>query len=174
MCMGLLFGFMFLKSIKLSLPLTASIVLLSPSQQHSLFFWFSILEHMFFSYFTSCGNINIHHIHIHNDYSCLSNMLNLCYYDRFPMKHFLHFNKLWTIYHFMSIQTTSVTCIWRCLVCFFTWLCCLSSCHYGLLFLLSSCFHIMIFHPTICVMFINLSCITLCFCWYYMFDILWY
>ncbi len=51
--------------------------------------WLSILEHMFFSYFTSCGNINIHHIHICNDYMCLNNKLNLYYYHIFPMKHFL-------------------------------------------------------------------------------------
>jgi hypothetical protein len=83
------------------------------------FSWLSILEHLFFNYFTSYGNINIHHIHIHNDCLCFNNKLNLCYYHRFPMQHFLHLSKLWTIYHFMSIQTTNVTCIWRCLLCFF-------------------------------------------------------
>jgi len=29
----------------------------------------------------------------------------------FLMEHFLHLNKLWTIYHFMSIQTTYVASI---------------------------------------------------------------
>ncbi len=114
---------------------------------------------MFFSYFTSCGSINIHHIHIHNDYLCLSNKLNLCYYHRFPMKHFLHLNKLWTSSHFMSIQTTDVTCIWRCLLCFLTWLCHLCGCHRGLPFLLSTCLHIMICHPTNCAMFVSFPCL---------------
>jgi hypothetical protein len=70
--------------------------------------------------------------------------LNLCYCHRFLMKHFLHLNKLWTIYHFMSIQTINVTCIWKCLLCFLTWLCHLYGCHRGLLFLLSTCLHIVI------------------------------
>ncbi len=83
------------------------------------FSWLSILEHLLFSYFTSCGNINIHHIHIHNDSLCFNNKLNLYYCHRFPMKHFLHLNKLLTIYHFMSIQTIDVTCIWKCFSCFF-------------------------------------------------------
>jgi len=82
------------------------------------FSWLSILEHLFFNYFTSCRNINIHHIHIYNDYLCLNNKLNLNYRHRFPMKHFLHLNKLWAICHFMAIQTTNVTCIWRCFLCF--------------------------------------------------------
>jgi hypothetical protein len=29
--------------------------------------------------------------------------LNLCYYHIFPMKHFMHLSKLWTICHFMAI-----------------------------------------------------------------------
>ncbi len=57
--------------------------------------WFFILEHLFFSCLTCC-NINIHHIHICNDYLYLSNRLNLYYYHKFPMKHLLHFIKLWT------------------------------------------------------------------------------
>jgi hypothetical protein len=40
-------------------------------------------------------------------------MLNFWYCHRFPMKHLLHFNKLWTICHFISMQTTYVACIWR-------------------------------------------------------------
>ncbi len=128
------------------------------------FSWLSILEHLFLNYFTSCGNINIHHIHIQNACLCFSNRLNLYYSDIFPMEHFLHLSKLWTIYHFMSIQTTNVTCIWRCILYFLTWLCCLCGCHHGLLFFLFACLHIVICLPTICVMFINLPCITLCFC----------
>jgi hypothetical protein len=61
--------------------------------------WFLILEHLFFTYFTSCGNIKIHHIHICSDCLCFSNKLNLCYCHKFPMKHLLHFSKLWIIYH---------------------------------------------------------------------------
>jgi hypothetical protein len=100
--------------------------------------------------------------------------LNLYYYHKFPIKHFLHLNKLWTIYHFMSIQTIDVACIWKCLLWFLTWLCYLCGCHYGLHLLLSTCFQIVVRHPTICVMFVNLPYITMCFCWYYLFGILWY
>jgi hypothetical protein len=135
-----------------------------PIRNSFCFSWLSILEHMFFNYFTSCGNIIIHHIHIFNDYLCFSNKLNLWYYDKFPMKHFLHFNKLWTIYHFMSIQTTYATCMWRCLLCFLTWLCRLCGLHRGILFFLFACRRIVICHPTICAMFINHPCIILCFC----------
>ncbi len=138
------------------------------------FSWFSILEHLFFTYFTSCGNINIHHIHICNDYLCLNNKLNLCYYHMFPMKHLLHFNKLWTVYHFMSIQTIDVACIWRCLLWFLTWLCCFCGCHHGLLCLLSAYLHIMIHHPIVCATFVNLPCITLWFRWCDLFSIMWY
>jgi hypothetical protein len=112
---------------------------------------------LFFSYFTSCGNINIHHIHICSDCLCLSNKLNLYYYHIFPMKHLIHLSKLSTIYHFMSIQTTNVVCIWRCLLWFFTWLCCFYGCHHGMLFLLSACLHIMIHHPIVCAMFVKSS-----------------
>ncbi len=42
------------------------------------FSWLSILEQLFFNYFTSCGNINIHHIHIRNECLCFSKRLNLC------------------------------------------------------------------------------------------------
>jgi len=125
------------------------------------FLWFSILEHLFFSYFTSCGNINIHHIHICSDYLNLSNKLNLCYYHRSPMNHLLHLSKLWTICHFMSIQTIDVACTWKCLLCFLIWLCCLCDCHRGLFFLLVTCLHIMIRHSTICAIF--LPYIILCF-----------
>ncbi len=103
------------------------------------FSWLSILEHMFFSCFTYCGNINIHHIHIRNYYLCFYNRLKFYYCHKFPMKHFLHLNKLWTICHLMSIQTTNVICIWRCLLCFLIWLCFLCGCHRGLLFVLSTC-----------------------------------
>ncbi len=129
------------------------------------FSWLYIFEHMFFSYFTSCGNINIHHIHICSDCLCFNNQLNLCYYHKFPMKHLLHFSKLWTIYHFMSIQTTNVACIWRLLMWFLAWLCYLCGCHCGMIFLLFACFHIVICHPIICAMFVSLPCITLCFHW---------
>ncbi len=40
------------------------------------FHWLSIFEHLFFSCYTSCCNINIHHIHICNDCLCLNNRLN--------------------------------------------------------------------------------------------------
>ncbi len=133
------------------------------SFSHSIALFAFLGSLLFFSYYISCGNINIHHIHIYNDYLCLSNRLNLYYYHLFPMKHVLHLNKLVIICHFMSIQTIDVACIWRCLMWFFTWLCCLYGCHHGLFFLLSTCFHIMIRHPTICAMFINLPCITMCF-----------
>jgi len=79
--------------------------------------WFSILEHLFFNYFTY-GNINMHHIHIHNDCFCLSNKSNFYYYHKFPIKHFLHLSKLWTFCNFMSIQTINMTCICICLLCF--------------------------------------------------------
>ncbi len=164
MWMALLFEFLFFEFVELSPPLTSSIVFLFPISSILCFSWLSILEHLFFSYFTYCGNINIHHIHIYSDCLCLSNRLNLYHYHRFPMKHLLQINKLWTIYHFMSIQTTDVACIWRCLLWFLIWLCSFYGCHHGLLFLLSTCPHIVIHHPTICVMFVNLSCITLCFC----------
>jgi hypothetical protein len=94
----------------LSPPLTFSTILVFLISNIFFFPWFSVLEHMFFNYFTSCGNINIHHIHICNDCLCL-NKSNFYYCHRFPMKHLLHFNKLWIIYHFMSIQTTNVACI---------------------------------------------------------------
>ncbi len=81
------------------------------------FLWLFILEHMFFNCLTYCYNINIHHIHICSDCLYFNNRLNFCYYYRFPVKH-LHLSKLWTIYHFMSIQTTNVVCIWRCLLWF--------------------------------------------------------
>ncbi len=90
------------------------------------------------------------------------------------MKHLLHFNKLWTIYHFMSIQTTYVACIWRCLLWFLTLLWCLCGCHYGLLLLHFACFHIMISHSIVCAILVNLPYITLCFWYYYLLSILWY
>jgi hypothetical protein len=46
--------------------------------------------------------------------------LNLCCHHKFPKKHLLHLNKLWTIYHFMFTQTIDVACIWRCLLWFLT------------------------------------------------------
>jgi len=138
------------------------------------FFWLSILEHLFFNYFTSYGNINIHHIHIRNDCFCLSDKLNFCYCHKFLMKHFLHLSKLWTICHFMSIQTIDATCIWKCLLCFLTWLWCLCGYHRGLLFLTFANLHIMICDPTICAMFVSFPCITLCFCWCCLFGTLWY
>jgi hypothetical protein len=57
------------------------------------------------------------------------------------MKHLLHLNKLWTIYHFMFIETIDVACIWQCLMCFLTPLCYFYGYHYGLFFLLSACLH---------------------------------
>jgi hypothetical protein len=130
------------------------------------FSWLFIFEHLFLSYFTSYGNINIHHIHIRNDILCLNNRLNFYYCHEFPLEHFLHLNKLWTIYHFTAIQATNVTCIWRCLLCFLTWLCYFCGRHRGLFFLLPACFHIVIYHHTIYAMFVSLPCIILCFCWY--------
>jgi hypothetical protein len=52
---------------------------------------------VFFSCLTSCCNINNHHIHICSDYLCLSNRLNFCYCHIFPLKHLLHFSKLWML-----------------------------------------------------------------------------
>jgi hypothetical protein len=129
---------------------------------------------VFFSYLTSCCNINIHHIHIYNDYLCLSNKLNVNYCHKFPMKHLLHVSKLWTVCHSMSIQTIDVACIRRCLLQFLTMLCCFYGCHYGLFFLLYTCLHIMISHSTICAILVSIPYITLCFWWCYMFCILWY
>jgi hypothetical protein len=51
--------------------------------------------------------------------------LNLYYCHKFPMKHLLHLNKLWTIHHFMSIQTIYVACIRTCFL--FFWLCWVAS-----------------------------------------------
>jgi hypothetical protein len=81
------------------------------------------------------------------------------------MKHFLLFSKLWTIYHFMSIRTIDVACIQRCIIWFLIWLRCLCGCHRDLFFLLFAYLHIVIRHPTICVMFVSLPCIILCFHW---------
>jgi hypothetical protein len=100
--------------------------------------------------------------------------LNLCYCHNFPMKHLLHLSKLWVICHFMSIQTINVACIWRCLLWFLTWLCGLCSCHRGMFFLFSACFHIIIHHPTICAIFVSFPCIILCFQWCCLFGTLWY
>jgi hypothetical protein len=136
--------------------------------------WLCIIEQLFFSYFTSCGNINIHHIHICSDCLFFNNRLNLYYYHNFPMKHFLHFNKLWTICHFMSIQTIHVACIWRSLLWFLTWLCCFCDYHYGLFFFFSTCLHIVFRDPTIWVMFVILLCITLCFYQCCLFGTMWY
>jgi hypothetical protein len=90
------------------------------------------------------------------------------------MKHLLHLNKLWIICHFMSIQTIDVACIWRCLMWFLIWLCCLYGCHCGLFFLLFAFLHIVIHHPTICVIFVSLPYITMCFHWYCLFGTVWY
>ncbi len=111
MWMALMSRFVFFESIQLSRPLTFSIVFFLPINNILCFSWLSILEHLFFSYFTSCNNINTHHISICSDCLCFSNRFNFYYCHRFPMKHFLHLNKLWTICHFMSIQTINVACI---------------------------------------------------------------
>jgi hypothetical protein len=94
---------------------------------------------------------------------CFSNRLNLYYCHKFPMKHLMHLSKLWIICHFMSIQTINVTCIWRCLLWFSTWLCYLYGCHHGMFFLLFAHLHIMICHTKICAILVNLPCIILCF-----------
>jgi len=101
--------------------------------------WLFILEHLFFSCLTSCCNNNIHHIHIYSDCLYLNSKLNFYYYHRFLMKHVPHLCKLWAIYHFTSIQTTDVACIWRCLMWFLTLLCYLCGYHYSIL-LLFACF----------------------------------
>ncbi len=62
MWMAFLFEFLFFEFVELSPPLTFSIVFLFPVNSIFCFSWLSILEHLFFSYFTYCGNINIHHI----------------------------------------------------------------------------------------------------------------
>ncbi len=123
--------------------------------------WLSILEHMFLNCLISCCNINIHHIHIYTDCFYLSNRLNFCYCHRFSMKHLLHLNKLWTVYHFMSIQTTNVACIWRCLLWFLTLLCYLCGYHYGLFLFLFTRLHIVNIHSTICSILVSLPCILL-------------
>jgi hypothetical protein len=128
---------------------------------------------LFFSFLTCC-NINIHHIHICHNYLCVNNKLNFYYYHRFPMKHFMHLSKLWIIYHFMSIQTTYVAYIWKCLLWFLIMLWCLYGCHYGLLLFLSSWLHIIINHSIICAILVSLPCITLCFWWCCLFCTLWY
>jgi hypothetical protein len=104
---------------------------------------------------------------------CLSNKLNFYYYYRFLMKHLLHFNELWTIYHFMSIQTTDVACIWRCLLWFLIQFCYLCGYHCGLLLIFAR-LHIMINCSIICVLLVNLPCFILCFRWCYLFSTLWY
>jgi hypothetical protein len=58
----------------------------------------------------------------------------------------------------MSIQTTDVACIWKYLLWFLIWLCCLYGCHCGLLFLFA-CLHIVIHHSIICVIFFVLICV---------------
>jgi len=119
------------------------------------FYCYALWVNIFTSTMIVCVSCSLgEYIYIHNDCLCFSNKLNCCYYHRFPMKHFLHFSKLWTICHFMSIQTIDVTCIRKCFLCFLTWLCRLYSCHCGLLFLLFTCLHIVICHPTICSMFV--------------------
>ncbi len=140
-------------------PLTSSTILLSLLVSSIFcFLWLSILEHMFFICLTSCYNIYIHHIHVCSDCWYLNNRLNFCHI--FPMKQFLHLNKLWTICHFMSIQTTYVACIWRCLLWFLTRLCCQCG-----LFLFYACIHISINHSIICAILVSFPCITLCFWW---------
>ncbi len=134
--------------------------------------WFSIFEHLFFGCLTSCCNINIHHIHIYSDCFYFSNRLNFCYCHRFPMKHFLHLSKLWTVCHFVSFYTRKVAYTWRFLLWFLTLWCCLFGYHYGLF--LFACFHIVIIHSIIRLHLVNLLCIILCFWWYYLFNILWY
>jgi len=79
------------------------------------------------------------------------------------MKHLLHLSNLWIVCHFMSIQTTNVTCIPRCLLRFLTRLGCFCNCHCSLFLLLSTCLHIMINHSIICVKLVSLPCITICF-----------
>ncbi len=118
MWMAVLFGMCFLNLLNFLHHWLLWPFFFLPINNIFCFSWLSIFEHLFFSYFISCGKINIHHIHICNDYLCLSNMLNLYYCQKFPMKHLLHLNKLWIICHFMSIQTTNVVCIWRCLLLF--------------------------------------------------------
>jgi hypothetical protein len=169
-----LVGYVYFGSIELSPPWTSSTIFLLPINNIFCFPWFSILEHLFFSCFTSYCNINIHHIHIWSDYMCLNNKLNLYYYHKFSMKCFLHFSKLWTIYHFMFIQTTGMACIWRCLLWFLIWLCYLCGSHYGLFFLLFACLHIVIHHPIVYAIFISLTYITLCLYSCCLFGTLWY
>jgi hypothetical protein len=101
-----------------------------------------------------------------------SNRLNFYYCHIFPTKHLLHLSKLWTIYHFMSIQITNVTCIWRCLLWFLTLLCYFYGYHYGMFLLLSTCLHIS--HSTICAIFVSFPCIILYFWWCYLFSTMWY
>ncbi len=76
------------------------------------------------------------------------------------MKYLLQLNKLWTVYHFMSIQTIDVACIRRCLLQFFILLCCLCGYHYGL-FLLSTCFHIVIIIPQF-VQYLSIFLVSFC------------
>jgi hypothetical protein len=90
------------------------------------------------------------------------------------MKHLLHFNKLWIIYHLMSIQTIDVIGIQRCLLWFLIRLGCSCSYHYSLLFLISTHLYMVIHHSTICAIFFSFPYIILCFWWCYLFCTLWY
>jgi hypothetical protein len=61
--------------------------------------------------------------------------LNFCYCHRYPMKHFLHLSKFWTICHFVSLHIRKVAYTWICLLWFLILWCYLCGCHYGLFLL---------------------------------------
>jgi len=125
--------------------------------------WLSILEHLFFSCFTSCCNINIHHIHICSAYLCLNNRLNLYYCDIFP----------WNIFCILvNFRQSIILCpfkphvrhAYEDVLCGF-WLGCVTSLVAIVVYFLFffACLHIVIHHPTIYAMFVSLPCLTLCF-----------
>jgi len=125
--------------------------------------WLSILEHLFFNYFTSCCNINIHHIHIWSNSLCHSNNWTSATITDFPWNIFcISWNfgqfvilcpfkpKMWQAYenilcNFWLSWATSIATI----VVYF--------------FFLKTCLHIVISHSVICAKLINLPCISLCF-----------
>jgi hypothetical protein len=170
--MALLFGFVFSKYVELCPPLIFQPFFFFPIRSTLCFHWLPILEHLFFNCFTSCGNIT---------FTTFTYVMNVCVSTTswtfitikgFPWNKFYNLTNF-GLYHFMSIQTTNVACIWRCLLWFLTWLCYVYDYHHGLL-LFSACFHIVVCHPIICATFISIFYITFCFYSCYLFRTLWY
>jgi hypothetical protein len=105
---------------------------------------------LFFNCLISFCNINIHHTHICNDYLCPSNRLNIYYCHKFPMKHLLHLNKILCPFKpHMWHAYEDVFCD------LFIYLCYLYGYHYDML-IFFTCFHIVISHSIICVIFVSI------------------